>query len=121
MKCSDVEKMVQSYIHETLSPKELEAFISHVKKCPSCYEELEIHFIIQQAVRYLNEDRHDNFDMKALLAEDLRKKERQVRRRKALKMTVIYLGIVLLLAILALVVIWFFQDDTVAHLFQNRI
>lgn len=105
MKCREAEKLVQSYIDNTLSPKELEAFISHVSQCTECYEELEIYFIIQHAIRFLEDEEHGNFNMKALLAEDLKKKQRQIKRKKRMKKTLFYLIAAFVITLLVLLMI----------------
>ena len=44
MTCQEAEKLVVPYIKDELSPMELEEFIDHIKNCPNCREELEIHY-----------------------------------------------------------------------------
>lgn|GEM_PF-739059 len=85
MECRDIEKMVQPYIEGKLSDSEMESFILHVKNCPSCYDELETYFTIHYALRYLDEDGNRSYNMKKILAEDLHRKESQIRRHRTQK------------------------------------
>ena len=110
MKCREAESLVQQYIDDTLPPKKLEAFISHVQSCSSCYEELEIHFIIHHAIKYLDEDRHDSYDMKAKLSEDLLKKEKRLRKKYNIKVLTIYVLVLAAIIGIGLLVFMLFPE-----------
>lgn len=118
MECKEAESLVQQYIDHKLRPQKLKAFISHVKKCPSCYEELETYFIIHYAIKYLDED-HDSYNMKAMLAEDIRKNEKQIRANDRMKTAAVYIGIMLAIIVFTFVGILLFPDESAAHLFHN--
>ena len=53
--CLTAEGMVSKYIRHTLSTDELEEFLDHVESCSSCYDELETHFIVYEALQQLDE------------------------------------------------------------------
>ena len=82
MKCRVAEGMVNRYINHTLALYELEEFLDHVESCSSCYDELETYFIINHAARYLDNDETASYNLKGLLEEDLKEKERSVRRKR---------------------------------------
>lgn len=117
MNCREAESLIQLYIDNQLSPKKLEAFISHVKKCPSCYEELETYFIIHNAVKYLDEDRHDSYNMTALLSENLKEKEHFVKVHSRMRMAAVYVAILFAMIVLGFLGMLIFPDDFVRSLF----
>ena len=51
MTCQEAEKLVVPYIKDELSPMELEEFIDHIKNCPNCREELEIHYMVDVGLK----------------------------------------------------------------------
>lgn len=119
MNCKEAESLVQQYIENKLPPKKLEAFISHVKNCPSCHEELETYFIIHHAVKYLDEDRHDSYNMTALLSEDLKEKEKHVKAHNRMRMAAIYVAILFAVIVLGFLGMLIFPDDFVISLFPK--
>ncbi len=54
--CRKAQQMINGYIADTLDERELQAFLDHVRECPSCYEELEIYYTIHLALDYLDDD-----------------------------------------------------------------
>lgn len=52
--CRQAEKLVLPYINEELNEKDLEAFLNHVRICPSCKEELEIYYTVYVGLRQLD-------------------------------------------------------------------
>lgn len=86
MECKECQGLVSEYLSGQLKGKRLEHFISHVRSCPECYDELETYFIITLANRILENEEDASFDIKGLLEEDLAQKEQclhRKRRRKA--------------------------------------
>ena len=55
MTCVEAEKMVVPYMKDELSPTELEDFLSHIKTCDNCREELEIHYMVDVGLKKLDE------------------------------------------------------------------
>lgn len=53
--CKEATKMVVPYIHRQLRDKELRRFISHIKECPDCREELETYYIVYKGLMQLDE------------------------------------------------------------------
>ncbi|MFV0528806.1 MAG: anti-sigma factor family protein [Lachnospiraceae bacterium] len=101
MDCSTAEKLVTAYINRTLSPRQLEEFIKHVESCPSCYEELEIYFTTDYAIRQLDNKNMDAWlDIKKILKQDLHNKKRFVHRRKIRHSLLIAVGVFMLMLIL---------------------
>lgn len=121
MECREVEGLVQQYIDDTLPPKKLEAFISHVCHCPHCYEELETYFIIHHAIKYLDEDRHESYNMKAMLSDDLKIKAKKVQLHNRMRMAATYVAILLGILLFGLAGMLLFPDNFVMSLFENAV
>lgn len=73
MECYEAEELINGYINRTLKAKELEGFLDHVRRCPSCYDELETYFIVNEALNQLSEDQETALDFQMLLDQDLKK------------------------------------------------
>ena len=48
MDCKEAEKLIQPYVQGNMPEKEMEPFISHIRKCHTCHEELETYFIVNR-------------------------------------------------------------------------
>lgn len=84
--CKETEKMVMPYINYQLGEKELEAFLNHVRVCPSCKEELEIYYTVYSGLRQLDSGT-GVYDIAGALEESLDNawmKVRTVRLRKVI-------------------------------------
>lgn len=71
MDCNNAEKLIHLYVKRELDGEVLEEFLDHVEHCPSCSEELEVNFSIYYALKQLNNEDDDSFDMKELLRKDV--------------------------------------------------
>ena len=59
MDCKEAEKLIQPYVQGNMPEKEMEPFISHIRKCHTCHEELETYFIVNRAKAYSEDDAPD--------------------------------------------------------------
>ena len=82
MKCEQAQEYVDGYINKTLSERTQEEFIKHVKACPECSQELETYFIVDVAVRYLEEGKEASYDIMNLLQEDMNTRLKKYRHKK---------------------------------------
>lgn len=89
MKCEEVLSRIDAYINDTLSYKEMEEFLEHIKGCPECYDELETYYTISVGTKYLEEEKLESYNIPKMLKEDLREKEKFVQRRRLLTGTMI--------------------------------
>lgn len=101
MDCRKAESMINRYIRHQLSIDDLEDFLYHIERCPSCYEELQTYFIVHEAVQQLDEDTDTDLDFRKLLQTDIHKSYRYVRRKK---IAGIVYGIAVLLAVAAVAI-----------------
>ncbi|MBS6194399.1 MAG: zf-HC2 domain-containing protein [Clostridiales bacterium] len=101
MKCEDALPKIDSYINNTMTCRELEEFLHHIKNCPDCYDELETYYIISAGTKYLEGETQEFYNIPQMLKEDLQIKERQVQRRHVLNSILGFIGCILgILAIL---------------------
>ena len=77
MDCKEAEKLIQPYVQGNMPEKEMEPFISHIRKCHTCHEELETYFIVNRAMAYFEDDAPDSYNLTGLLERDLEKKEEE--------------------------------------------
>ncbi|MCI5649827.1 MAG: anti-sigma factor family protein [Fusicatenibacter sp.] len=103
MDCQEAEKLIQPYIKGKISEKKLDAFIAHIRKCPSCYEELETYFIVNKAMAYFEDADQTSYNLRGLLERDLREKEQMARRRR--KKEHFFKALIVILVILLLILI----------------
>lgn len=81
--CQEAGRYISGYVNDTLSLEELDQFLTHVRSCPECMEELETYYIVYAALQQLDgEDSGNTLDMQHLLEVDMRKKEKRVRRKR---------------------------------------
>ena len=95
MDCFEAKELVSEYINRTLRPQKLEEFVAHIRNCPSCYDELETYFIVDEVMNQLSEDQETTLDFKELLEQDLKRSERYIMFDR-LKIVVFILGVFLL-------------------------
>ena len=81
--CLTAEGMVSKYIRHTLSTDGLQEFLDHVESCSSCYDELETHFIVYEALQQLDEKEDGTvLDFRELLEQDIRRSRRYIRQKR---------------------------------------
>lgn len=82
MTCKEAQGLIRPYIADELPARELEHFIEHIRECGKCHDELETFFMIDRTVKYLDDGKEHSFNLKHLLEEDLREKEKALARRR---------------------------------------
>ncbi len=74
---------MSAYINKDMSLNELKEFIDHVKNCSSCYDELQTYFTVYFAMEHLeNGESNPSYNMNNVLLEDIKHRERYVRRER---------------------------------------
>lgn len=82
MNCRETQQMIDRYLKNNLEESELQAFLDHVRECPSCYEELEIYYTIEYALGYLDNGREGATNPTERLKEELKEKDRVLHRHR---------------------------------------
>lgn len=86
MNCRETQQMIDRYLKDTLNDRELQAFLGHIRECPSCYEELEIYYTIHYALDYLDEGRKGGMNPSASLQRELSERNRLLRRSRVFRL-----------------------------------
>ena len=103
--CREIMAQIPAFLSDSLSERELQRFLEHVRACPSCYKELETNYMVEQTVVYLNEDlpADTSFDLTPLLEKKLDEQtiwlrtERRIRLIRFVIFTVTFVLLVLFL------------------------
>lgn len=76
-------KLIPAYIDNQLDDRTLNDFLHHLKGCPHCAEELEIHFIVMKGVDILDTDIGD-YNLSAKFSDTVRMNSEYLEKRKHL-------------------------------------
>ena len=68
--CSTCESHMNSFVENKLVGEMLWQFLTHVEKCPECFEELEIRYLIAEALGRL--ENGESIDLRNELAQKIR-------------------------------------------------
>lgn len=85
MECREAHSLIQDYIENEMTDKKMAEFITHVKNCRFCYEELETFFILYYVRKYLDEDYCVSYHFPNMLKEDMNEKESRIRNNRRAK------------------------------------
>lgn len=103
MKCEKALLMIDKYIDNKLSHRELQEFIDHVKSCPECYDELETFYVINVGMKYFDEEKLDSYNFPNMLKQDLEQKIARLQRRKLrIQLGIVFGGFVFVWVVLFL-------------------
>lgn len=71
MICREWQRRIPDFLDDKMTPEDLGAFISHVKECRDCYEELEIMFTLSVGLNELEKKTDMSFNFKEMLEEKI--------------------------------------------------
>lgn len=83
MNCKEAQRLLVPYINGTLEEKEEGAFVRHVRRCPECYEELEVYSTVFAGIRQLDGG-EEEIDYRTLVEDFLETSEEDVRDERFL-------------------------------------
>ena len=115
--CPGAHKLIRPYLDDELSARDCVLFIAHIRECEACRYELETSFIVEYALKYLDEDKMESFDIKGLLDEHLDRSEKRMARRRVLSM-VIWGAIVFMAVLIAILLMTFIIPDFLGILYD---
>jgi len=75
--CKVIEKRIQQYLDNELSPYEMQVFLDHVKECPDCKEELTIRYMISEGLTKAEEK--NEYDLLHGLEEKMKASYKKIR------------------------------------------
>ncbi len=85
--CREAGSLIPRFLSGEIGEREMERFLSHIRSCRKCYEELETAFMVDRTVTYLNEDLplDTSFDLTPLLERELREKALTLRKTRRIR------------------------------------
>ena len=103
--CRETVALIPAFLSDSLSERELQRFLQHVRSCPQCYKELETNYMVERTVTYLNEDvpADTSFDLTPLLEQELEQKTKRLvfdRRVRVVRSVILMFTLVLLILFL---------------------
>lgn len=82
--CKEAQKLVQPYIERRIDDRSLQALIDHIEACPSCREELETAYVVDYALRHLDEDLDASLHVTSIFAQDIAAAKEHLHHRRLL-------------------------------------
>ena len=83
MNCKEVQRQLVPYINGELQEKTEEEFVRHVRRCPECYEELEVYATVFAGIRQLDGE-EERIDYRTLVEDTLETSEEDARDERFL-------------------------------------
>lgn len=104
MNCKEAEQLIPSYLKGELGEKETKEFLTHMKSCESCYEEMEITYMASIGLERL--ETASSLDINKEMHRILQHSEKKLKKRQRIKCA----GLVVnTLAVVSLVITLLFQ------------
>ena len=75
--CKVIEKRIQHYLDNKLSPYEMQVFLDHIKVCPDCKEELTIRYMISEGL--MKAEQNNQYDLLHGLEEKMASSYKKIR------------------------------------------
>lgn len=75
--CKIIEKKIQQYLDNELSPYEMQVFLDHIKECPDCKEELTIRYMVSEGLIKAEQD--NEYDLLHGLEEKMQGSYKKIR------------------------------------------
>ncbi len=74
MNCKEAESLIPQYLNDSMDRDTLLEFMTHIRECKECYDELDTYFMVEKAVQALKQEENQSFDLSHLLEEDLNRR-----------------------------------------------
>lgn len=86
MNCQEAQSCIQPFISHQLDIEKLDSYMKHISSCPSCKEDLEIHFMALVGLKLLDEEPFSGevTDLGAALRTELEETAAYLKLRKGL-------------------------------------
>ena len=83
MKCRDFQKKIPNIITKNIPVSEFNYIIEHVENCKECYDELEIHYVLQYGLG--DDDENISMDFRCQLENNIREMKRKLNRYEMMR------------------------------------
>jgi hypothetical protein len=98
------QKMIEAFISDELNENELRQVLEHIEECPSCYDEIEVYYMITVGLlKQDHETRTGNADLQTEFKDFIEEKKRELNKevnkkdRKSYFMTALVMASLILL------------------------
>ena len=98
------QKMIEAFISDELNENELRQVLEHIEECPSCYDEIEVYYMITVGLlKKDHETRTGNADLQTEFKDFIEEKKRELNKevnkkdRKSYFLTVLVMASLILL------------------------
>ena len=82
MNCEQACACIKPFIEGNIGEEKLSGFLQHVQHCKSCYEELDIMYIVSEGLEGLKSDSDSNFNFSGMLAGKLQEGSEFLKRSR---------------------------------------
>lgn len=107
MNCKEAQRQLVAYINGEMEEREEADFVRHVRRCPECYEELEVYSTVFAGIRQLD-GADEVIDYRTLVEDSLENSEEDLLDERFLS-TYAFLSWLAATAVLFYVILrWFF-------------
>ncbi len=79
MDCREAQSLINQFIDDRMDDDTAKAFIEHVRKCPSCYDDLEVNYTVMTVIRLL-EDGDETLNLPKQLDRKIEEKELKIQQ-----------------------------------------
>ncbi len=92
MNCQESEQLMQEFVDDRLCGEQLESFLYHINRCTGCYKEMEVSYLIKEALARLEDgtafDLHSELKEKVVMMENCVKLQNRLSVIRRLVLTV---------------------------------
>lgn len=107
MNCKEAQRLLVPYINGELEEKEEDEFVRHIRRCPECYEELEVYSTVFAGIRQLD-GAEEVINYRTLVEDSLENSEEDVRDEHFLGMYTFLLRTAATVVLFYIIMRWFF-------------
>lgn len=94
MNCTEFSAHIPKFISEQMEIKEFDSFNKHIKSCPDCMDELEIHYMIQVGLERIENDSQKSFNLKKELENQFNRyhEKADIAYKKQLRLNLLFIA-----------------------------
>lgn len=96
MVCKEAENLIPQYLDDSMDKDTLLEFMSHIRECKGCYNELDTFFMVEKAMNALEQEDDRSFDLSKSLEHDLNKKWNMIARTETNQHLTIFYTIIVI-------------------------
>ncbi len=110
MTCKEMQSLIPEYIHHNISDENLKQFVNHVKICDTCYDDLEITYIVEKALKGLDDDNTIIYNVKDALKNDLAVSENRIHNLYMFQIFKYFTTTLAVVGTIILFIMWCFTE-----------